>query len=314
MLENLRKFPFFLEERIKNGFSLPSRYKKVHNIVIAGMGGSAIAGIVAKDAFFLKTPLETSKGYSLPSWVNQNTLLICISYSGNTKETLSQFYQGLKKKAKIIVITSGGKLRKEAKKAKVVAIEIPKNFLPRESLPFLLGTLIQVLKTLNLLQKNNLSFRFLKKEVPKIEKKAMTIAKKIKKTFPIICSQYFSVSFRWESQLSENSKHLSESKTLPELAHNEIESWRQLNKKFTLIFLRDQKEKKEIKNLIEGIKKIINQKTYTLEIKAKGETRIERILYLILFGDFVSYFLAKEKKINPKTTDYIKKLKKVISK
>lgn len=314
MIKYLRKFPIFLKKQIqKKDVSFSSKYKKVKNIVIAGMGGSAIAGAVAKDALFLKIPLEISKGYSVPSWVDKNTLLICISFSGNTKETLSQFYQGLKKKAKIIAITSGGRLRNEAKKANIPFLEVPKKFLPRESFPFLFGALTQIFKNLNLLQKDNLSLRFLKKEIPEIEKNAKTIAKKIKETFPIICSQYSSVSFRWESQLSENSKHLSESKTLPELAHNEIESWRQLNKNYSLIFLRDSKEIKEIRSLFEGIKKII-KKVSILEIKAKGKTKTERILYLILFGDFLSYFLAKEKKISPKTTDYIKKLKKIINK
>jgi len=311
MIKNLRNFPIFLKKELeKPKILLPSKYKKIQNIVVAGMGGSAIAAEVLKEVIPLKIPLEISKGYFLPYWTSKDTLLICVSYSGNTKETLTQFHQGIKKKSSIIVITSDGKLMKEAKKKAIPFIELPKGFLPRESFPFIFSSLIRIFKTLGL-TKEVFSFDLLEREITKIEKEAKLVARKIKNSFPIISSQYFSVSTRWEDQLSENAKHLAESKTLPELAHNEIESWRKLDKNYSLILLRDCKETKEIKCLFEGIKKII-KKAPILEIKAKGKTKPERVLYLILFGDFVSYFLAKEKKINPKTTDYIKKLKKVI--
>lgn len=311
MIQNLRKFTADFEKGLLIKIKLPKSYRKIKNIVVAGMGGSAIPGQILKDGLTLKLPLEVSRSHTLPYFANQDTLLICLSYSGNTQETLSQFNQGIKRKSKIIAITSDGKLKAKAKKLKIPLIEIPTGFLPRESLPYLLSALIKILKALTL-TKESLNLRTLKKE--KIEKEAKILAKKIKKTSPIICSQYPSISFRWESQFSENSKQISESKTLPELAHNEIESWKKLNKKYSLIFLRDKKEIKEIKALINGIKKIIRNKTQVLEVYGKGESKLERILYLILFGDFVSHFLAQENKVNPKETKYIKALKKEIKK
>ncbi len=313
MIQNLRKFPTNFEKGLSIKIKLPKNYKKIKNIVVAGMGGSAIPGQILKDGLILKSPLEVSKSYTLPYFANQDTLLICLSYSGNTQETLSQFNQGIKRKTKIIALASGGKLKAQAQKLKIPLIEIPPGFLPREGLPYLLSALIKILKTLGL-TKESFNLRRLKKEGEKIEKEAKALAKKIKKTFPLICSQYPSISFRWESQFSENSKQISESKTLPELAHNEIESWKKLNKKYSLIFLRDKKETKEIKALIKGIKKIIRNKTQILEVYGKGENKLERILYLIMFGDFVSYFLAKENKVNPRETKYIKALKEDIKK
>jgi len=311
MIKNIRRFPIDFEEGLLIKIKPPKDYKEIKNIVVAGMGGSAIPGQILKDGLALKYPLEISRSYTLPSFVNKDTLLICLSYSGNTQETLNQFNQGIKRKAKIIVITSGGKLKSKAQKLKIPLIEIPCGFLPRESLPYLLSALIKILKALNL-TKESFNLKALKKG--NIEKEAKAFTKKMKKTSPIICSHYSSASFRWESQLSENAKQISESKTLPELAHNEIVSWKQLNKNYSLIFLRDEKETKEMKALIRGIRKIIKNKTKILEVYGKGNTKLERILYLILFGDFVSYFLAQENKVNPRETKYIEALKKEIKK
>jgi len=313
MIKNLRKFITNFEKGLSVKVRIPKNYGKTKNIIVAGMGGSAIPGRILKDGLILKVSLETSSSYTLPSYANQDTLLICISYSGNTQETLSQFNQGIKRKCKIIAITSGGKLKIKAKKLKIPLIEIPTGFLPRESLPYLLSSLAKVLKSSGF-TKELFSFKVLKKEMKKIEKETETFAKKIKKTFPIICSEYPSVSSRWESQFSENSKKLSKSKSLPELAHNEIESWRRLNKKYSLIFLKDKKEIKEMEVLVKGIKKIIRNKAQIFETYGKGKTKLERILYLILFGDFVSYFLAKESKVNPSETKYIRMLKDEIKK
>ncbi|MCD6550346.1 bifunctional phosphoglucose/phosphomannose isomerase [bacterium] len=316
MIEKIRNFYIFLEKSLNKSFEYKLKEKEIGNIIIAGMGGSAIPGQVIKDALSLKIPLEISRGYHLPSWVDKRTLVICISYSGNTKETINQFNESLKRKSNIIVITSNGKLEKKAKQLKLPLLTLPKGFLPRESFPFLIATLIKIFKKLKITKEKPLiSFSSLSsKNIRTIEKEAKKVAKSIKKTFPIICSEYPSVSFRWESQLSENAKHLSESKTFPELAHNEIESWREINKNHSLIFLEDEKNNKEITKLIKRIKKIIKNNTHLIEIKAKGKTRLERILYLIVFGDFVSYFLAKEKEISPEVTDFIKALKKTKSK
>lgn len=315
MIEKIRNFRIFFKEVFKNNLEFKSDKldkKEIRNIIIAGMGGSAIPAQIIKDAFSLKIPLEISRGYSLPPWADKKTLVICVSYSGNTKETISQFNEAIKRRCRIVTVTSNGKLEKKAKMLKLPIIKIPQGFLPRESLPFLIAALIRILKGIDATkEKLKFSFSSLAKEnLKNTEKEAKKVAKSIKKTFPIICSQYLSASFRWESQLSENAKHLSESKTLPELAHNEIESWREINKNYSLVFLEDKKNNKEITELIKKIKKIIKNNTNLIEIKAKGKTKLERILYLVVFGDFVSYFLAKEKRISPENTDLIKALKK----
>jgi len=310
MIENLRKFTPLLKEGLK---IKATNYKQIKNVVVAAMGASAIPAEVIKEALSIKVPFEISKSYTLPSFVNKNTLLICVSRSGNTKETISQFDQGVKNKCKIITITTGGKLQRKAKKFKKTNLVLPEEFKEKETreiFSYLIGAIIRILNASNL-QKEKITFKSLKYK--EIENKAKLLAKKINNTFPIICSQYQSVSFRWESQFSENSKTLSESLTLPELAHNEIESWQNLNKNFSVIFLRDKKERKQIKILIESIKRLTNRKTNFFEVWSKGQTRLERMLYLVWLGGFTSYFLGKEKKVkNQKQTKYIEKLKEEI--
>jgi len=317
MIQSIKSFLELFEKAKKKNIKLPENYKKVKNIVVAGMGASAIPAQVLKDGLSPKLPFEVSKKYDLPSHADKNTLLICLSRSGETKETLNQLKEGIKKNCKIIIITCGGSLMIRGRKEKIPLIGLPVEFAfkeTRETFPFLLSILIKILEELNIV-KVLPSFKILARNKKVIEKKAKEFSKKLSKDFfPIICCENPSVSFRWESQISENSKKLAESLAIPELAHNEVESWQKLNKNYSLIFLRDKKERKEIKALIEGIKKLIKGKVQIFEIYGNGQNKLERILYLIWFGDFVSYFLAKQRKVNFRKNEYIIKLKEEIRK
>lgn len=307
MLEDIRKLPTICEDVLKSKITLP-HIRKVKNIVVAGMGGSAIAGEIVKDSLELTVSMETSRGYALPSYADKNTLLICISYSGNTIETLARLESGMKNKCNIVGITSGGAMASMLKKNKLPIVNVPQGMLTRVAFPYLLFSLINTLKKLGLV-KANFSFEILKKHVNKIEKRAKVIAKKLKGRFPIICSEWSSVAMRLKTQLNENAKMLAKYEVLPELNHNEIESWRNLDRKFSIIFLRDADERIEIKKSVETIKSIVKNKASVIEIFAKGETRLEKILYLIWFADLLSYFAAVENKIDPYKTALIEKLK-----
>lgn len=316
MLDNLRKFIIDFERGFNEKINLPQDYQKVENIVIAGMGASAIPGQAIKESINLKIPLEVSKNYILPSFAGEKTLLICVSRSGNTKETLSQFKEGLEKKCKVLVVATEGKIKSEAEKLKVPIIQTPLDFSERETreiFSYLFAVLLKILKSLNLTDESP-SLSILKKEKENIESEAKSFVKKIKKNFPIICCQYPSVGIKWESDLSESGKHLSKSKEIPEIAHNELEAWKNLDKKYSLIFLRDKEERKEIKILIEAIKKITRKEVKIFEVYGKGNNKIETVLYLIWFGALLSYFLGKEKKVDTKETKFIQMMKEEVKK
>ena len=316
MIKSIKSFKKLFYQGKKEKIEIAKKYKKPKNIVVAAMGASAIPAEVLKEAISLDIPFEVSKKYDLPSYADKNTLLICISRSGNTKETINQFNQGMKRKCKIIVMTCEGKLEEIAKKENVLFFKLPSSFLEkqtRETFPFLTSLLMNTFKRIGLINRIP-SIETIKKEKSKIEKEAKKFSKKIEKGFPLICCQYYSVSFRWESQLSENSKKLSESLALPELVHNEAEAWQKITKIHPLIILRDKEERKELSAQIEGFKKLTKDKTKIFEVRAKGKNKLERMLYLILFGDFTSYFLSQTRKVDPNVNNYISKIKEEVRK
>ena len=316
MIENLRKFKKDLESGYKTKIKIPAGYKNIKNIVLAGMGASAVPGETIKDVVDFKVPFVVSKKYGLPSFCDKNTLLICVSRSGQVKETICQLEQGIKNKCKILVISLGGEIAKKAEKSKLPLIELPQEFSDRETreiFSYLFGLLLNIFKKTGL-ARNNVSFDFLEDEKDNIEKISENLALKIKESFPIICSEYHSLSFKWESDLSESGKLLSKGTVIPELAHNELESWQNLDKNHCLIFLRSQKEKKEIKILIEAIKKIINKEVKIIEIQGKGKNKIEETLYFTWLSGFTGYFIGKQKQIDPKETKYIKMMKEELKK
>jgi len=316
MIESIKNFPKLFKQGKDEKVKIKKGYGKVENIIVAAMGASAIPSEFLKEAIFLNIPFEVSKKYDLPNYADKNTLLFCISRSGNTKETINQLRQGIKRKCKIITIACEGEVEKIAKKENIPFFKLPATFKEkqtRETFPFLTSLLMKIFKEIELIKKIP-SINKIEKEIKEIEKEAKVFSKKTEKGFPLICCQYSSISFRWESQLSENSKKLSESLALPELVHNEAEAWQKINKNYLLIILRDKKERKELSAQIEGFKKLVKNKTRILELKAKGNNKIERMLYLILFGDFVSYFLSQTRKVNPDVNNYISKIKKEVKK
>jgi len=316
MIESIRNSNKYFKDGLSVKLSFPKNYRRVNNIIVIGMGASIIPGQVLKETLPLKIPFEISNNYKLPSFANRKTLVICISRSGNTKETLIQLKEAVKRNCKIVMMSCGGQIEKEAKKLNKPYVRLPLEFNEketRETFTYLLSCCLKILKDLKIYREPVL-VKALEKDRRLIERKAKNLSKKIKNKFPIICSPFPSVSFRWEGQLSENSKIISKGLTFPELAHNELVGWEKLNKDHFLIFLRETKERKEIKILVESLKKLIKNKVQLVEVYGKGKTELERALYLIWFGDFLSYFLAKEYKIDAKKTDYIAKMKEEIRK
>lgn len=137
----------------------------------------------------------------------------------------------------------------------------------------------------------------------------------IKGRMPIAISVYPSVCFRFKAQLNENAKVLAKCEVLPELNHNEIESWVNLDPSFTVVAFRDEEEEvEEVKKAFEALKEIVSEKTAWFDVYAKGASKLERILYLVWLGDYASYLLAVQRGVNPVKVDVIERLKKRIAK
>ncbi|UCB57124.1 MAG: bifunctional phosphoglucose/phosphomannose isomerase [Candidatus Omnitrophota bacterium] len=333
MRDVIGEFPEHVTQAFALGkdFSLPAHFADVKNIVFCGMGGSAIGAETL--SFYLRKELElalyVNRDYTLPGFVDKDCLVILLSYSGNTEETLSAYKEARAKGAKIVVITSGGEAAALAEKEGHPCLLIPQGFPPRGALAFLCFPVLalfsrigligdkekDVTETISLLEKlKNESLGIdVRSEVNPAKKLALRLFDK----FCVIyaAAEHLSaVVTRWRGQLAENSKALSSSHLLPEMNHNEIVGWQhphKLLKSFVALILRDKEDHPQVKKRIEINKEILQKEGMMLEeVYSNGEGLLARTFSLIYTGDYVSFYLAILNKEDPtpvKRIDYLKK-------
>jgi glucose/mannose-6-phosphate isomerase len=258
-----------LAQKIKVKFTQPD------NIIIAGMGGSAIGGDITKDYVKekLNVPIEVVRDYHLPAYAGKKTLVVAMSYSGDTEETLSAFLDALKRGCMIFCITSGGALAKYARKHKVPYIQVPNTMPPRAALPYMLVPLLVFMEKIGLIkgvsEELEETFALLDKVCAEngIDQKwcdspAKEIAQHIGDAAPAIYGfgSYRAVAQRFKQQFNENAKTPAKWEYFPELDHNEVVGWQtsgELNRYFTVIFIRDiDNEPTEIESRIDTTKAI----------------------------------------------------------
>ena len=157
MIETIKKYPEMLTDALQIAEKTDIPDYKFNKIIVSGIGGSSISGELLKCLLMdkIKIPIEVSRDYHLPAYVDDNTLVFCISYSGNTEETLSQFVDAVEKRCKIIGITSGGKLKEWCDKLNIPYILIPGGYQPRSVLPYSFIPLIIFLQRFGLIELKN---------------------------------------------------------------------------------------------------------------------------------------------------------------
>ncbi len=327
MLGTLEEFPEQIEKVVEK---LDINLLPFHpsEIVVTGMGGSAIVGDILKSflANRVTIPIHVNKDYTLPSFVNQDTLVFVVSYSGNTEETLSAAKIALKKGAKVVGISSDGDLEKLCEEKGVVFIKAPEGYHPRAAIAFMFIPILKILTEM-LIYDSDVAIidtvEELKKlrdrikcEVPTEENPAKRIAKKIKGKIPVIYghSIYNAVANRWHTQINENAEVMAWYGAFPEMNHNEIVGWKgdDKAKDFIPILLRHKDEDERIDRRIELTKELVfeNKCSDIIELYAEGETQLARILYLIYFGDYISIYLALLYGRDPSPVKIIDELKK----
>ncbi|MBL7158170.1 MAG: bifunctional phosphoglucose/phosphomannose isomerase [Candidatus Omnitrophica bacterium] len=337
MLRLLVSFPGQCREAIKIGerINVPFSYRKGYvNVIFTGLGGSAIGadivcGITEEE---IKVPIFVNRNYTLPHFTGKNSLVFAISYSGNTEETLSAYADAKKRGSNIIAITSGGKLKELAVKNKDVLILIPQGYPPRAALGYSFIPAIFSLSKLGLIkEKRNdlLKTTVLLKEmqgdmlgahVHGRKNIAKETAKKIHGSFPVIyaSSRMESVMTRWKGQFAENGKHLSSGHVFPEMNHNEIVGWvypKNILRNFLAIILRDRFDHPRVQKRMDITYSILKKAQFeVIEIESNGASLIERMLSLVVVGDFISFYLAILNGIDPTPVERITYLKKQLAK
>lgn len=326
MLKNTLEMPENLQEALKKTWMTSRlRVDEISNITFIGMGGSGIIGNIILDWLEEKIdiPIKLWKDYELPAYINSKSLIIAISYSGNTEEVLSAVIEAMKRKSSIIAITSNGILEKLHLKKNFPLIKVPPKFQPREALPYLFIAALKALNQIHVIptyeteiKKTIQTLKEIRKQI--IQQKDDTvfkIANKIirKNTVIYTYKPFRGAALRFKQQLNENSKQWAKIEIIPEACHNEIVGWsenKKLYQNMKVIMIRDKQEKQTIKTRIEAFKEEISRKNVEiLEIKAKGTTTIEKIFSIIYQGDLISILIALIKGVNPKSIEPIVRLK-----
>lgn len=329
-------FPAQVEEawRIGAEARVPSDYAEVDQIVVQGMGGSAIGGdlLGAVYADRLKVPYAVVRDYGLPGYAGPRTLFVASSYSGNTEETLSGYAEAKRRGCKILAITSGGRLAEWARADGFPCVAIPAGFMPRAALAYSFFPLLGVLGRLGLfpgaspeveetLAVMREGVNRLGRSVPAGRNPAKELARWFHGRYPLVYAAGAwpgIVAMRWKTQINENAKNLAFWNVLPELNHNETvgyEAPAELIREMRVLFLLTGDESPRLRKRIEVTRGIVARAgAETRELKAAGRSALSKMFSLIQYGDFVSLYLAVLNGVDPTPVKVIDLLKAELAK
>ncbi len=322
MIEIIRSFP----RQIKEAFEFPT-YKVdigvLDRVVVCGMGGSAIAGDLLKSyLYYSSIPVEVIRDYKIPQYINSTSLTFIISYSGNTEETILAFEETLKNGSRIIIITSGGRLKELAEKYEIPIVLIPKGLPPRGAIGYIFASILLNLERNGIIEVGRElkeSLELLEKSIREFENPssiAFDIANKFYLRFPIIyaSNRLYPIAYRWQTQINENAKSICHIHSIPEMNHNEINGLKNpqnIISKAWIVFIKDLEDYERINRRIEIVSEMLRNSILGVSvIEGKGETFLHRMLYLVLLGDYVSYYLSQFYKEDPMAIPRIEELKK----
>ena len=334
MFGSIWNFPDNIIEAMKIGSSivLQNDFSKVEKVIVAGMGGSAIGGDVTGALIEneLDIPFIVIRGYQLPNWVDDRTLVICSSYSGYTEETLSAFDDAQSRNALICSITSGGTLVDKCLSSGCDVINIPDGLQPRAALAFSFVPMLYLLKKVGKISLESISWlskaaKLLKdvREGYSIDDQSnptWSLAQKIKYHLPIIYTgseRLNPVAIRLKGQLCENGKMLAYNNSLPEMNHNEIEGWennKELFEQYYIIWLKDKDDHGRVKLRQKATRKILRKNGVKQSVLKMNEKSFsERFLHMIHYGDWLSYWCAIAHESDPGLVEKIIQIKKKLA-
>ncbi len=326
MNDYIMAFTSHLNEAMNIGENaqLKSCTKKIKHVLICGLGGSGIGGAILADLISpkAKVAISCNKDYSIPNFVDKNTLVIANSYSGNTEETLSALKNCKKRGAEIAIITSGGTLKNIAEKNNYNRLIIPSGHPPRAMFGYSFTVLFYMLfhyEVIDASFKANFKagVNLLNREKNNIDKIAKNLAQKLYQKTPVIyvANGFEGVAVRFRQQINENSKMLCWHHVIPEMNHNELLGWRTNVNNLAVVFFRNKCDYQRNSVRMDINKNVISKYTENIsEVWSKGSSLIENTLYLINIGDWVSWYLSEMNSVDAIEIDVINFLKSELAK
>jgi glucose/mannose-6-phosphate isomerase len=285
--------------------------RPIHSIVVAGMGGSALAAILAK--VWLKNELSVSfeivRGYDLPKYVDQNTLVIASSYSGNTEETISCLDQAMTKGAQVAIIAAGGKLVEQADEKQITYATLPASYQPRMAVIYNLRALITLLVNFKMVTTDKLDeiaamSGWLRDEaakwsadIPTNENYAKQLAlKAVGKTAVFYGGALTApLAYKWKISWNENAKNVAFWNEYPEFNHNEFIGWSShpVEKPFAVFDLVSHLEHERILKRFEVSDRLLSGlRPKSTVINLVGDNLIEQLLWGAVLAEYTSIYLA----------------------
>ena len=326
MNDYISDFTKHLTEALEIGQTtlLSEPHADIHNVLICGLGGSGIGGTIVNDLVSenINVPISATKDYSIPNFVDENTLVIASSYSGNTEETLYALEACQKRRAQIASVTSGGALEKSAKEKGFNCITIPGNQPPRAMFGYSFTQLFFLLNHYGLIDNSFISefekaIALLDSQEEAIKSEAKALAIKLYGTTPVIytAAGFEGVGVRFRQQINENSKMLCWHHVIPEMNHNELLGWRINTNNLGVVYFRNKCDFDRNKVRIDINKEVISKFTDNIsEVWSKGDSRIENSLYHIHLGDWTSWYLSEMNEVDAIEIDVINFLKSSLAK
>ncbi len=299
-------------------------------LIVAGMGGSAIGGGLARAALGDRAsrPIVLARDYALPAWATPDTTVLCASYSGNTEETLAIYEAAGALGARRIVVTTGGKLAESARADRVPVIPLPGGFQPRAAVAYLLVVALEVAGLCGVGERLHSEIDVAAARAEDLVASwgpdasgdclAKDLARGLHGTIPQIAGSGLTspIAYRWKTQLNENAKTPGFAHELPELDHNEIAGWEGAPElaRFSAVFLDDSDLHPRVRQRIELTRALIaGHAAATYRVESVGESRTERLVSLVLLGDLVSFYLAVLRGTDPTPVDALTRLKRTLA-
>lgn len=313
MLKHLHDFPEQCQRAWQNAskFDLPQDYTEINKAIILGMGGSAIGGELVHRLALLENslPVWVHRGYTPPAFLDEKTLLIASSYSGNTEETLDSFAGSLETPAKKMVLTTGGRLKELAEREGVPVFIIDYKAPPRAAFPHGFISLLYIFQKIGLLHDKSADFEKAIKEVTELSAKlveSMPLAFNPAKRLATNLSGKLAVIYgagilsetaqRWKTQLNENSKSWAFYELFPELNHNAVVGYNfppEIRDRILVVLLHSSLLHPRISIRYQITAEILTKAGIDYElVEATGSITLAQMMCMVLLGDYVSFYLA----------------------
>jgi glucose/mannose-6-phosphate isomerase len=299
-------------------------------LVIAGMGASSVGGALARAALGdgASRPIVLARDYGLPGWTTPDTTVLCASYSGNTEETLAAYDAAQALGANTIVVTTGGKLAEQARADGVPVIPLPGGFQSRAAVGYSLVVALEVARLCGAGESLHAEVDVAAEHAASLAvawgpdsdegSLAKSLARGLHGTIPQIAGAALTtpVAYRWKTQINENAKTPAFAAELPELDHNELVGWdgaRELGP-FSAVFLDDSDLHPRVRQRIELTRGLIASRGgVTFRVETIGQTRLERLVSLVLLGDLVSLYLAALRGVDPAPVEATESIKSALN-